>query len=530
MLWPPPAVWTPQPGPQTLAYDCLADELFYGGSAGGGKSDLLLGLAGTVHTRSVIFRREFPMFRSLIERSRELFNARGESHLKDSYNESLHVWRLHDGRMVEFASMQHEHDKQDQQGRDRDFFGWDEITHFTESQFRFANAWCRSARPGQRCRIVATGNPPTSSEGEWVLRYWAPWLEPTHHRPARPGELRWFIRAPGADRDEEVENGDLLTIKGEVIQPRSRTFIPARLTDNPILAGTGYGAMLQGLPEPLRSQMLYGDFSIGIGDDAWQVIPTAWVRAAQARWTRTPPALPLSCLGVDVAHGGADATVIVVRHGPWFAMPLKFKGVETDSGDKAAALVLRAHGGGPQPINIDAIGYGSSACDFLKLPRKDQPALNVNPINNALPTDLADRSGQFRLVNVRAASYWKLREALDPIHGDNLALPPDPEVLADLCAPRFKLTAAGIQIEPKVDLAARLGRSPDVGDAIVLAHWQAGAGPWQMGPARGAESPFFRPPPGVFRTGEGRERELGPGEFEDDWRDDPLLGGKGWGQ
>src|SRR5215470_13411529 len=68
----------------------------------------------------------------------------------------------------------------------------------------------------------------------------------------------------------------------------------------------------------------------------------------------------------------------------------------------------------------------------------------INPINNAQTVDMRDRSGKYRLINVRAAAYWKLRECLDPVHGENLALPPDSELLADLCAPRYKLTASGI--------------------------------------------------------------------------------------
>jgi len=74
-----------------------------------------------------------------------------------------------------------------------------------------------------------------------------------------------------------------------MIRPKSRTFIPARLLDNPYLTTTGYGDTLQALPEPLRSHVLYGDFSIGRQDEAWQVIPTAWIRAAQDRWTPKPP-------------------------------------------------------------------------------------------------------------------------------------------------------------------------------------------------------------------------------------------------
>ena len=44
--------WVPNPGPQTQAFLCEADELFYGGEAGGGKTDLGIGLALTAHRRA----------------------------------------------------------------------------------------------------------------------------------------------------------------------------------------------------------------------------------------------------------------------------------------------------------------------------------------------------------------------------------------------------------------------------------------------------------------------------------------------
>jgi hypothetical protein len=43
--------WEPILGPQAEAYHSPADVLFYGGQAGGGKTDLLLGLALTAHRR-----------------------------------------------------------------------------------------------------------------------------------------------------------------------------------------------------------------------------------------------------------------------------------------------------------------------------------------------------------------------------------------------------------------------------------------------------------------------------------------------
>jgi hypothetical protein len=49
--------WVPNPGSQTQAFLCEADELFYGGEAGGGKTDLGIGLALTEHKRSLLLRR-----------------------------------------------------------------------------------------------------------------------------------------------------------------------------------------------------------------------------------------------------------------------------------------------------------------------------------------------------------------------------------------------------------------------------------------------------------------------------------------
>jgi hypothetical protein len=42
------------------------------------------------------------------------------------------------------------------------------------------------------------------AEGLWVIKHWAPWLDPLHPRPARPGELRWFTTGPDGE-DIEVD-------------------------------------------------------------------------------------------------------------------------------------------------------------------------------------------------------------------------------------------------------------------------------------------------------------------------------------
>lgn len=449
-----PTIWRPLPGPQTEAYYSDADELFFGGAAGGGKSDLELGLALTAHAKSIIFRREYPQLKDMIDRSREIVGNRGR------FNANLNVWKL-SGRTLEFGAVQHESDVGKYQGRPHDLKCFDELPNFTEFQYRFLIGWNRTTKVGQRTRVVGAGNPPTNADGEWVIRRWAPWLDDQHPNPARPGELRWFAIIDGDDT--EVESNAPFMFKGDEIKPKSRTFIPAKLADNPYLMATDYGATLQALPEPLRTQMLKGDFHVRMDDNPWQVIPTAWIEMAQARWKeRSKPELPLTALGVDVARGGKDKTVIAKRYGNWLAPLEKYPGHMTPDGPSAATLVAQAYEPGAD-VNLDIIGVGGAVYDALP------PEMEANGVNFAEASKETDKSFKFRLVNKRAEAYWKFREALDPQTGDDIALPPDPELKADLCAPRWKLTVRGIQVESKEDIVARLKRSPDCGDAAVLA-------------------------------------------------------------
>jgi hypothetical protein len=261
----------------------------------------------------------------------------------------------------------------------------------------------------------------------------------------------------------ETEDGAPFEQGRETIKPMSRTFIPSRISDNPFLLGTGYMATLQALPEPLRSQMLHGDFQAGIEDDPWQVIPTSWVEAAQARWQRPDRLPPMDSLGVDVARGGRDNTIIVRRHGMWFDAPLVTPGTQTPDGPTVAGLVIAARRD-QAVIHIDVIGVGSSPYDFLN--DAGQQVVGVNVAEAATATD---QSGRLRFHNLRSQLWWKMREALDPAANTGIALPPDPRLLADLTAPNWKMTGASLTVEGREDIVKKIGRSPDFGSAAVLA-------------------------------------------------------------
>jgi hypothetical protein len=467
------------PNTQRLAYESQATVIGLSGTAGWGKTDCLLGLAAEKHTRSVIFRRVFPNLRSLIERSREVFNAEGHDHSKDSFNESLHRWSLDGGRrMVEFEACQFERDKFKQRGRPRDLYAFDEATEFSRSQIEFITGWLRTTNPKQPLRIVLAFNVPADESGSWVIDYFLPWIAHlfpqkfSHPNPAAPGELRYYATIDG--RETECANGEPFQHGEETITPVSRTFYFGTLEDNPHL-GEEYKAILQSSPEPLRSQLLYGNFAAESTTDPWQVLPTAWVKAAQKRWLeREKPDMPLSGVGVDVARGGRDSLTTSKRYGTWFGEISKTPGVDVENGPKAAGLVQQqlANERHIGKIKVDVIGIGSSCYDSLDVMYEGQ----VIPVNVSHGSDYVAMSNTdppkplFRMRNVRAEMYWRFREALDPERGSAIALPPDNEMVADLCAARYKVLAGGvIQIEEKDKIKDRIGRSPDVGEAVLLA-------------------------------------------------------------
>ena len=308
-----------------------------------------------------------------------------------------------------------------------------------------------------------------------------------------------------AGRDIEVEDDRPFVLEGEtrrydfeaggaeaVIRPVSRTFIRSRLADNPYLTASGYMATLQAMPEPLRSQMLEGDFAAGAADDRWQVIPSAWVEQAMARWrgrdtgtqylirpdtsaaedaiaerikycVPVSPVGPMDSLGVDVARGGRDQTIIARRHGTWFAPLICLEGSETPDGPSLAGQVMAARRD-RAVVHIDVVGWGASPYDFLK-----SNGIQTVAVNGASRGSGRSREAQIPFANRRAELWWRMREALDPHAEAPVALPPDPALKADLCAPRWRQTLSGIQIEAKEDVAARIGRSPDRGDAACMA-------------------------------------------------------------
>jgi hypothetical protein len=454
-----------------MAYQSQADIIGFGGAAGGGKTDLMCGKILTQHQVGMILRREGTQLTGIVDRLTSLLKGR------DGYNGQEKIWRLPGGQQIEFGSVPNPGDETKYQGRPHDFLGFDEATNFLEATVRFLLGWLRSTDPKQRCQALLTFNPPTTAEGRWIIPFFAPWLDPQYPKPAAPGEVRWCASINGKDRwvadnrsfvldgDEICYDFDPKAYKPEdVILPLSRTFIPSRVSDNPHLFGTGYMRTLQALPEPLRSQMLYGDFQAGIEDDPWQVIPTTWVQLAMDRWKEPARKAPMQSVGCDVARGGKDNTIIARLHEDnWFDMPLVYTGAQTPDGPAIMGLIMAATRDNAVQ-HIDVIGVGASPYDFLSKAR--QPVVGVNVSEAAVGTD---QSGRLRFKNQRSQLWWRMREELDPNNNTGLTLPPSKELLADLTAPKWELKGSTIYVESREEIVNRIRRSPDWATAYILA-------------------------------------------------------------
>jgi len=484
--------WLPLPGPQTQAYFSPADILLYGGEAGGSKTDSGLGLAFTAHRHSLLCRRQYTDLGAMITRglhingTRQGFNGAPPAKLVTP-----------DGRTLEFFAAHQVGDEQRRQGQPVDLLFIDEAAQFQCAQIQVLLGWLRTTDPGQRCRCVLASNPPLSSEGAWIVEEFAPWLDPGHPNPAKAGELRWYV-SDEYGKSKEVDGPEEVEVDGRMVKPQSRTFIPAGLKDNPFLSRTAYKDRLDNLPLELRRAIRDGDFSAMREDDLGQIVPRAWVDAAIARWQPVPPPqVPMCAIGVDVAAGGADNTVLACRYDGHFPELIEVSGRETPHGADVAALVVR-HRRDNAEIIVDMMGgYGGAVYERLM-----DNGITPFKFKGAERAAGRTRDGSLQFVNKRSEAYWRLREALDPDQpgGSPIAFPPDQKLAAQLCSVHFQMTPNGIAAEDKIAVVKRLGRSPDKADAVVMAWYRGVSGGYSPRAGRN------RPLPKVIRAHESRKR------------------------
>lgn len=460
----------PLPGPQTMAFESEADLTLYGGAAGGGKTFLAVMLALTKHKRTLMIRKERQQLYAVEDEIEGILGNR------DGFNSQNGIWRLpnneitdpyneHPNRQVRFGGLNKPGDAAKYQGAPRDLLIIDEAANITYEEFVYLTVWERTSQHGQRTRTLLCSNPPTDATGMWMVRLFAPWLDPDHSNPAKDGELRWFLVV--GDEDIEVDRAGEYEIDGNTYSAQSRTFISAKVDDNPHMIQSGYKQKLQRLPKHLRERMLDGRFLASLEDDEMQVVPSEWIQTAMDRWEPGKDKNRMDAMGVDCARGGNDEMTICTRHGYWYSKIQKIPGKEVPTGSHGAARVIMARRDAAT-VNIDSIGIGASVYD--KLMEND---IDVMPIvgneTEAIEGQLS-KDGLYKFKNLRAMIWWRFRESLDPDSGDEVSLPPDKKMAEDLCAFTYKILEGNIiQVESKKEAKTRLRRSPDAGDGVLYA-------------------------------------------------------------
>lgn len=290
----------PQAGPQERFLSSSADIVVYGGSAGGGKSwGLLMEPLRHVTTNhqfaAVFFRRNTTQIRNpggLWDESRTLYPLLGARPAK-----AVLEWRWPFGGLVKFAHLEHDSTVYDWQGAQIPLICFDELTHFTKAQFFYMLSRNRSTC-GVKPYIRATTNPDADS---WVKEFIGWWIdeETGFFIAERSGVIRWFIRINDSivwadSRRELLErygSPDLPDDHPDQVQPKSVTFIGAKLDDNKILIAKdpGYKANLMAQNAVERARLLGGN---------WKIRPAAGLYF-QREWVKIVDAVPA---GIEIVR------------------------------------------------------------------------------------------------------------------------------------------------------------------------------------------------------------------------------------
>lgn len=205
-------------------------EVFYGGAAGGGKSDWLL-MAALEHVdvagyAAIIFRKTFTDLSlpgAIMARAHEWL-ANTDAH----WTGDTKQWQFPSGASLQFAYLKDPGDELRYQSAEFQFVGFDELTQFDEEPYTYLFSRLRRPADGPLSkvplRMCAASNPGGRGHG-WVKRRF-----PIDGKP-----------------------------RGQ------RVFVPAKISDNQHLDRDAYRKSLSRLGETLRQQLEEGDWTVAEG-------------------------------------------------------------------------------------------------------------------------------------------------------------------------------------------------------------------------------------------------------------------------
>ena len=230
---------------QKMFLDLNDKEALFGGATGGGKTAALLADAlkyvDVPNYSALLLRRNFPDLvqeGGLISLSQEWLRPTSAK-----WHEQKKEWTFPSGARLRFGYLDTENDKFRYQGGEYQYIGFDELTQFSYTQYKYMFSRLRK-REGINVPLRIRGaTNPGGVGGQWVYDRFIP----EDFSPNQADELKVWEK----DQENNVKT----------------LFVPSMLRDNPSLDQESYLESLMELDEVTREQYLKGDWLIQVRGD-----------------------------------------------------------------------------------------------------------------------------------------------------------------------------------------------------------------------------------------------------------------------
>ena len=302
-------IWLAHDGAQEEFLQRTEFEVLFGGMAGPGKTAALIAAVvrdiSNPHYQALILRRTYKQLQEIIDRCHDLYPAMG-----GVWTAGNKRWVFPSGARITLGHMQHEADKYNYHGHQFHRVCFDELTMFTETQYRYIFSRVRTVDPTINCQILSATNPGQIGNN-WVKERFQP--------GGRDGKTFY---------DEKTG--------------LSRVFIPATRADNPTLFETDpdYVKRLEALPELERKRQLLGIWDAFEGQIFTELlksiqgyedfpIPPDWERICVFDWGFARP--------FSVGWYAVDYDGIIYRYREWYGSR-RANGMEAEHWDEGLKL------------------------------------------------------------------------------------------------------------------------------------------------------------------------------------------------
>lgn len=389
--------------------------MLFGGSMGSGKSQLMARvfislLDSHPKTRCFIFRKNLSVLkRSTYQTFKQVAEEFGTRYQD---NRSEMMWTFANGSQLWFQELDgsKDNDWNKIKGIEPTWIGIDEANEVEEGAFNILMGRMWRCNPnGEPSFMILTCNPSQN----WVKsRFYDKWI-----------------------------NG--------VLEPPFY-FLQALTNDNPFLPPE-YLQTLELLPEAEYQRYVKGNWDFA--DDPNQLIKYEWIKSNL--WT---PSGAIEGMGIDVAREGDDRTVFSYGSKSGLHKLEIFKHQDTMTTAQIAMERMKENNVGYKGVGVDVVGVGGGVVDAMR----SQGYYVYDYNSGGSPSSTA---GHLIFKNIRAESYWDLREALQK---EEYKLINDNDLIQELLNVRYKVTDKTIQIESKAEMKKRIGHSPDLADAVVI--------------------------------------------------------------